>query len=633
MAQSRSKRTLGSIAAGAIAAAALVGCVGTPGGIQAPDSWTILTYEIADTNLEPFMMEDVEEMGRVGSQPGFNLISLVDRAAGYTDTSVLGIPDWVGAKVLQIEPGGRATVLQDLGDLNTGDPDVLADFITAGIREYPAAHYSLIISDHGASWPGVGGDESANLDSLTLGELDQAIGSGLAAAGVEKLDLLGFDACLMATFEVASTMAAHAQRLVASQELEPGHGWDYTALEAAYRGADVDGVAAAIIDGFANQALVAGTENEITLSSIDLNNFGIVDDAVSAFAAALSERVADVAPTVGRTLASTLGFGSNPDPRYDVNMKDLGILAGEISVDALDVADEADAVVRAINDVVLDKVDGQATRGATGVSIYFPASGQYYDPAYAAVAERTGWADFLTTYYDAGGQISQDDLPAFVGNDATVEFANGGLYVSGQFGADAEANISESYLYYGVLNDDGSVTYIGDMPADVSSDGSGVASAFYNLGYLSISDGEDTSTAYLSFAQDDTSGTATISVPLNYYETNSSDATDALLELGLDVATGSIISETYYSYNPDTGTYGELSVVPTGLIVPLVQNYDPSADEYIWVEASDIGLYAELSNLQYTVESLPSGTRLLVELWVVDYGGNAAYVSAVVTVP
>lgn len=633
MAQSRSKRTLGSIAAGAIAAAALVGCVGTPGGIQAPDSWTILTYEIADTNLEPFMMEDVEEMGRVGSQPGFNLISLVDRAAGYTDTSVLGIPDWVGAKVLQIEPGGRATVLQDLGDLNTGDPDVLADFITAGIREYPAAHYALIISDHGASWPGVGGDESANLDSLTLGELDQAIGSGLAAAGVEKLDLLGFDACLMATFEVASTMAAHAQRLVASQELEPGHGWDYTALEAAYRGADVDGVAAAIIDGFANQALVAGTENEITLSSIDLNNFGIVDDAVSAFAAALSERVADVAPTVGRTLASTLGFGSNPDPRYDVNMKDLGILAGEISVDALDVADEADAVVRAINDVVLDKVDGQATRGATGVSIYFPASGQYYDPAYAAVAERTGWADFLTTYYDAGGQISQDDLPAFVGNDATVEFANGGLYVSGQFGADAEANISESYLYYGVLNDDGSVTYIGDMPADVSSDGSGVASAFYNLGYLSISDGEDTSTAYLSFAQDDTSGTATISVPLNYYETNSSDATDALLELGLDVATGSIISETYYSYNPDTGTYGELSVVPTGLIVPLVQNYDPSADEYIWVEASDIGLYAELSNLQYTVESLPSGTRLLVELWVVDYGGNAAYVSAVVTVP
>ena len=395
----------------------------------------------------------------------------------------------------------------------------------------------------------------------------------------------------------------------------------------------MDDVASAIIDGFANQALASGTENEITLSSVDLTNFAALDAAVSEFASALTDRVADVAPTVGRTLASTLGFGSNPDPRYDVNMKDLGILAGEISVDALDVADEADAVVRAINDVVLDKVDGQATRGATGLSIYFPSSGQYYDPAYAAVAERTGWADFLTTYYDAGGQIAQGDLPAFVGQDATVEFADGGLYVSGQFGAAAEANISESFLYYGVLNDDGSVTYLGDKPAQVTSDGSGVASAFYNLGYLQISDGEDASAAYLSFAQDETAGTATISVPLNYYAPGGGDAIDALLELGLDAATGSIVSETYYSYNPDTGTYGELSVEPTGLIVPLVQNYIPASDEYVWVETSGRGLYAELANLQYDVVPLPSGLQLVVELWVVDFGGNAAYVSSVVTVP
>ena len=632
MARSRMMRTLGTLGAAALATASLAGCVGTPGGIQAPDSWTILTYEIADTNLEPFMMEDVEEMGRVSSGAGFNLISLVDRAEGYTDTSVLGIPDWVGAKVLEIERGG-AIVKADLGDLNTGDPDVLAGFIKDGILNYPAANYALIISDHGASWPGVGGDESADYDSLTLSELDQAIGDGLAAAGVDNLALLGFDACLMATFEVASTMAAHADRLVASQELEPGHGWDYTALETAYRGGTVDEVASAIIDGFANQALASGTENEITLSSVDLTNFAAVDTAVSEFAAALTERVSDVAPTVGRTLASTLGFGSNPDPRYDVNMKDLGILAGEISVDALDVADEADAVVRAINDIVLDKVDGQATRGATGLSIYFPASGQYYDPAYAAVAERTGWDEFLTTYYEAGGQISQGDLPAFVSNDATVEFADGGLYVSGQFGAEAEANISESYLYYGLLNDDGSVTYLGDKAAEVSNDGSGIASAFYNLGYLQISDGEDSLPAYLSFAQDESAGTATISVPLNYYEPGGGDSTDALLELGLDAATGSILSETYYSYNPDTGTYGELSAEPTGLIVPLVQNYVPSSDEYVWVEVSDTGLYAELANLQYDVVPLAPGARLVVELWVVDFGGNAAYVSAVVTVP
>lgn len=630
MARSRLARILSVIGATVLATTGLTACIGTPGGIQAPDSWTVLTYEIADTNLEPFMMDDVEEMGAVGSQPGFNLISLVDRAEGYTDTSVLGIPDWTGAKLLEIEKGG-ATELADYGALNTGDPNVLSAFISESIKAYPAANYALIISDHGASWPGVGGDESHDHDSLTLAELNQAIGEGLEEAGVDKLALLGFDACLMATYEVASTMAPHADRMLASQELEPGHGWDYSALEAAYRGANVDELGSALIEGFRNQALASGTENEITLSLVDLQNFAAVDDAVASFAAALTERVADVAPTVGRTLAQTLGFGSNPDPRYDTHMKDLGILAGEISVDALDVADEADAVVRAVNDVIVAKIDGQATRGATGLSIYFPPNDGYYNPEYAAVAERTGWADFLTTYYAEGGQIG--NVPDFISNDAVVTFADGGVYVSGQFGADAEANISEAFLYYGILNGDGSISYIGERPAQVSSDGTGVASAFYNLGYLSLSDGEDTSLAYLAYSQDENAGTASVSVPLEYYDSSNADAVNGLLELGLDSATGSIVSETYYAYNADTGTYGELSVQADGLIVPLVQDYTPATGEYEWVPTNDVGLYAELANLQYIVDPLPSGTQLVVELWVVDFGGNAAFVSALVTVP
>lgn len=632
MARSRFLRAMGTVGVGVLAATGLTACIGTPGGIQAPDSWTVLTYEIADTNLEPFLLDDVEEMGLVGSRPGLNLISLVDRAEGYTDRSVLGIPDWEGAKLLQIERGG-ATELHDYGHINTGDPAVLAAFIRESIRAYPAANYALIISDHGASWPGVGGDESHDHDSLTLAELDQAIGQGLEDAGVDRLALLGFDACLMATYEVASTMAAHADRMIASQELEPGHGWDYTALEAAYRGATPDELGSAIIDGFRAQSLAAGTENEITLSMVDLVNFGVVDDAVSAFAAALTERVADVAPTVGRTLASTLGFGSNPDPRYDTHMKDLGILAGEISVDALDVADAADAVVRAVNDVVLDKVDGQATRGATGLSIYFPPNDGYYNPDYAAVAERTGWADFLTTYYDTGGQIDPGDLPDFIQSDAVVEFADGGLYVAGEFGADAEANISEAFLYYGILNDDGTIAYIGEQPAQVSTNGSGVASAFYNLGYLSLSDGEDTSLAYLALSQGSQSTTATVSVPLQYLAPGSTDIVDALLELGLDPATGSILSETYYAYSPANGTYGELAVEADGLIRPLIQLYDPASDDYTWEPVSDTALYADLANMRYLVDPLPSGTQLVVELWVVDFGGNADYVSALVTVP
>lgn len=362
---SRTHRAIASVGAAAVAMAGLAGCVGTPGGIQAPDSWTIITYSIADTNLEPYLLTDLEELARVGTQPGLNLVALVDRAEGYTDAPLLGIPDWTGAKILEI---GRneATELRDLGAVNAGDPKLLSQFLTAALQEYPAANYGLVISDHGASWPGVGHDESHGNDTLDLAELRTAIGEGLANAGVDKLDLIGFDACLMATYEVASTLAPVADRLLASQELEPGHGWNYAAFEAAFRGADVDELGGAIIDGFRAQAIKQQTENQITLSLLDLEQMPAVDEAVADFADALTERVAGIAPTVGRTLAQTLGFGTNPDPRYDNHMKDLGILAAEIGVDALDVADEADAVVRAVNDVVIDKVDGQATRGRPG---------------------------------------------------------------------------------------------------------------------------------------------------------------------------------------------------------------------------------------------------------------------------
>ena len=635
MARSRLTRTLATIGASVLAVSGLSACVGVGAQgspLQAPDSWTIMTYSIADTNLEPFMMEDIEELGEVGSRPGLNLIALVDRAEGYTETSVLGIPDWTGAKLLEIQRNS-ATELHDYGALNTGDPDTLQAFIRETVRAYPAANYGLVISDHGASWPGIGDDESHGNDVLTLAELDQAISGALEETGIGKLDLIGFDACLMATYEVATTMAPYADVMVASQELEPGHGWDYRSFEAAFRGATPAELGSAIVDGFEAQAISSGTEVDITLSVVDLANFAAVDTAVSEFAAALTDRVGDVAPAVGRNLAETLGFGTHPNPAYDRHMKDLGILAGEISVDALDVAPQAEEVVRAVNDVVLDSVAGQATRGATGLSIYFPPNGQLYNSDYTPVAERTGWADFLATYYEAGGSIDPVDVPDFVSNDATVQFADGGVYVTGQFGAGAEDNISEVVLYYGVLNDDGSIDYIGDRSGIVSTDGSGVAGAFYNLSYLSLSDGEDTALAYLGYTQDQTAGTATVSVPLQYWEPDSSENTDALLELSLDPATGSIISETYYGYVPSSGAWGELAVQDTGIIVPLIERFDPAADGLDWVPTTDVGLYADLDDLEYLVDPLPTGLRLVLELWVYDFGGNGDYVSAVVDVP
>ena len=626
-------RLLASIAALAVVAS-VAGC-GTQTEMSGDGgTWTVLTYEIADTDLEPFMMTDVGEMGEVGSQEGLSIVSFVDRADGYTDESVLGIDDWVGAKLLEITPGG-ADELDDLGDVNTGDPRVLADFITRGIAEYPADNYALIVSDHGASWPGVGGDESSGEDSLTLAEIGDAIGTGLAGADVDKLDLLGFDACLMATYEVASALAPLADRLLASQELEPGHGWDYASLEIAARGATVDELGGALIDGFEAQAQEEETGAQITLSLVDLTRIADVDTALTTLTDQLVERVAGVSPVIGRSLASTLGFGKSPDPDQDSFMTDLGILAGEIGVDALDVSDAADALVRAINEAVVDTVAGQATQGATGLSIYFPPTSAYYDGSYDEISVGGGWTAFLSSYYGEGAAIPVDAQARFAVGDAQTSFDDEGLTISGTFELAAQDNLSDSHIRYGLVEDDGSVTYIGEEPAEISDDGSGEAVGLYDLTALTISDGEDTANAYLQLTTADDGSFVTFDVPMAYYAAHDEAGEtyqNALLSIVLDGESGDITTETYYSYNETTGTYGELSTDPEGVIVPEVLNVLADGSEQ-WISTSESGLYADLPGLEYDLADLESGAQLYIELWVTDFGGNSDMVSAVVTIP
>ena len=202
----------------------------------AAEGWTVLHYSMADTNLEPFMVEDLNEIGAVGSNENLRIRAFMDRSRVYGRDKVLDRGNWVGGRVLDIGQGGSTKVVDDLGNVDSADPETLAAFIADGIRTHPAAHYALIISDHGASWPGMGPDEGADGSVLDLAEITQAIGSGLKRAGVDRLDLLGFDACLMSSYEVASAMAPLADRMVASQELEPGHGWNYHGARGARRG-------------------------------------------------------------------------------------------------------------------------------------------------------------------------------------------------------------------------------------------------------------------------------------------------------------------------------------------------------------------------------------------------------------
>lgn len=605
------------------------------------DGWTVLHYSMADTNLEPFMVADVNEIGEVGSNENLHVREFMDRSAEYGDDELLDQGAWVGARVLDIGADGTTELVEDLGDVDSADPELLATFIAEGIEAHRAGHYALVISDHGASWPGIGPDEGSDYAVLDLAEITDAIASGLERAGVDKLDLLGFDACLMANYEVASAVAPLADRLVASQELEPGHGWDYRSLQllADDPEATADELGSAILAGFEGQAQEQGTQEQITLSMIDLTRMDAVDEAVTDFAAALSDEAATVAPAVGQSEATTLAFGKSPDVTQDKHLSDLGLLATAIGDAAPEVADQADAVVDALDAAVLDDVFGAATAGATGLSIYLPPVVDLADPAYLDVATTEAWGGFLDAYYSAGDAIPEAQLPAFTDPAAGADVSfddDGSITLTGTFDPAALDNITEATISYALAYDDGSVTYLGEEIAEFTDDGTvAEASGNYDLTVLEISDGEDTAYAYVDLDLSDDLSIAYFDVPMTYYastDPRGNDPRDALLSMVLDIEAGEFVSETIYIYDEQSGGYGELAPDPEGIVVPDVLTIGADGSQ-VWEPTTDVGLYSDIANLTYEFVPLDPGTTIQADLTLYDFGGNTSTLSSLVEVP
>ena len=211
--------------------------------------WTILQYSAADNNLYKYLYDDVALMEKVGSDAGTHVVVQIDHANHAPNSGAQRIylerdteaPPVQGAnRQMSVfkavgTPGGHgpngtidSPVTQELGQIDMADPKVLADFIKWGVKNYPAEHFCLIISDHGDAWKGACEDDTHN-GWMDLPEIKQALAEAQAETG-KKLDIVGFDACLMANAEVGYELKDHAHYLVGSEQTEGADGWPYQAI-------------------------------------------------------------------------------------------------------------------------------------------------------------------------------------------------------------------------------------------------------------------------------------------------------------------------------------------------------------------------------------------------------------------
>ncbi|MBN1850679.1 MAG: hypothetical protein JW932_19065, partial [Deltaproteobacteria bacterium] len=133
------------------------------------------------------------------------------------------------------EGGGyHKDCIEIFDETNTGDPQVLEEFILWGMERYPAFRYALVIWNHGGGWwdeperakRNIAYDDSFGGDSLDNQELKNVL-SRVSQKRGDKIDILGMDACLMAMVEVAYQLRDSVKIAVGSEEEEPFEGWPY----------------------------------------------------------------------------------------------------------------------------------------------------------------------------------------------------------------------------------------------------------------------------------------------------------------------------------------------------------------------------------------------------------------------
>ncbi len=335
------------------------------------DTWTIFVY-LCGTDLESDLGAGTSDLAEMLDTRGDNIRFVVETGGTKTWQNEAIDPQTNQRYLIQ---NGEMYLMDEVPMASMAEPETLADFLNWGVSNYASDHMGLILWDHGGgSISGVCFDEIEYGDSLELQDLDSALLSYASTFG-RKFDFIGFDACLMATVETANVMATYADYMVASEEIMPGSGYDYTSIGnyiAENPGADGADVGKVICDSFLASCVESGDSDCAMQSVTDLSKMDGLLESFNTYAKEMYEagkNQGDLAWIV-RAIRDAENYGGNNPSEGYTNMVDLGGIidaAEKYSGDAIPAKD-------ALHQAVIYAVDGSEQGGSSGLSMYYPLS-------------------------------------------------------------------------------------------------------------------------------------------------------------------------------------------------------------------------------------------------------------------
>jgi hypothetical protein len=439
--------------------------------------WTVLIFMNGDNNLEKDALINFAQMARVGSTDKVNIIVQFDRIAKYIYTSPVNWSQTLRFKITKDIAPQPKNALADIGELNMGASNTLEDFVRWGVVQFPAKHYFLILWDHGQGYrlflrsllarqrliqsargletkdrlsslraasaqlrnaSGVATEESqiapfrsapggpyrsisndeTDRDVLYNRELVEALTNAL---GGRKLDLIGFDACLMAMVETAYALRNVGLNFVGSEDLEPGLGWKYDEFLdklIANPSQSPAELAASVVDSYrafySKPDMLDLGGNETTLSAYRLAGISDLAAAISSLSDTLMASLDSELQNIIDARAATSVFA----PGYSFYHVDIVQFVSELAKRTKNetVRAHAQTIRERVTSEVFAKHTGSERQGAFGsfgLAIYFPSSAhEHINDPYAQggyekdnqlfavdFVQKERWSDFLHAFW------------------------------------------------------------------------------------------------------------------------------------------------------------------------------------------------------------------------------------------
>jgi hypothetical protein len=405
--------------------------------------WTYLVYMAGANSLSPKISGDLRELGFAAPSPDGHILAFVNdkiKVAGFPEPRTRYM--FQSGGVMIEDPSKK--VLTGSSALDSGAPSTLVDAAKWAIDNYPSNKFVLIIWNHGDVLNRSGdrlvadlafGDLAFHQDLSNPSALNQNFARGvcyneftgnyfsdarLASALSQikayrgsNIDILAFDACFMASVEIAYAVAPYVDYMVGSQNSVPGTGYAYATMLNA-PSSNVESAGGQMLVGYT--LFYSSLSTQYTLSLMRLGNLGLLVDNANALSQELivalqsSSRQAvnaAICTAFKNTIKFDEGFFIDMNSFYRQMRITLSSVnyANKATVDAILL--DGEALLEGGGPINVGSVTGSLYGDAKGLSVYFnplrlnPSANP---TSYSSMLWATNewWASFLQAFLAVG---------------------------------------------------------------------------------------------------------------------------------------------------------------------------------------------------------------------------------------